>query len=178
MSLRYAILTALLEKPSTGLELTRRFDRSIGYFWTATHQQVYRELGRLEDDDLVVGTAVLGQRGSPRSYDVLPSGRSALRAWVGEPAGPRGLRDPLMLRMRAAGVVGTEGLVPELERQLVEHQQTLAAYVVIELRDFAGPDPDEATRLNHLVLRAGIGSEEHWIAWLESALAELVVPRE
>ena len=48
MSLPHAILTALLEKPSSGLELTRRFDRSIGYFWSATHQQIYRELGRLE----------------------------------------------------------------------------------------------------------------------------------
>ena len=48
MSLPHAILTALLEKPSSGLELTRRFDRSIGYFWSATHQQIYRELGKLE----------------------------------------------------------------------------------------------------------------------------------
>ena len=48
MSLPHAILTALLEKPSSGLELTRRFDKSIGYFWSATHQQIYRELGKLE----------------------------------------------------------------------------------------------------------------------------------
>ncbi|NEE19162.1 PadR family transcriptional regulator, partial [Streptomyces sp. SID7499] len=48
MSLPHAILTALLEKPSSGLELTRRFDRSIGYFWSSTHQQIYRELGKLE----------------------------------------------------------------------------------------------------------------------------------
>ena len=39
MSLRHAILTALIEKPSSGLALTRRFDRSIGYFWQATHQE-------------------------------------------------------------------------------------------------------------------------------------------
>ena len=37
MSLRHAILTALIEKPSSGLALTHRFDRSIGYFWQATH---------------------------------------------------------------------------------------------------------------------------------------------
>ncbi len=53
MSLPHAILTALLEKKSSGLELTRRFDRSIGYFWSATHQQIYRELGKLEADGLI-----------------------------------------------------------------------------------------------------------------------------
>ena len=50
MSLAHAILTALLERPSSGLELARRFDKSIGHFWQATHQQIYRELGRLERD--------------------------------------------------------------------------------------------------------------------------------
>ncbi len=53
MSLPHAILTALLEKPSSGLELARRFDRSIRYFWSATHQQIYRELNKLEQAGLI-----------------------------------------------------------------------------------------------------------------------------
>ena len=48
MSLPHALLTSLLEKSSSGYELARRFERSIGYFWKATHQQIYRELGRME----------------------------------------------------------------------------------------------------------------------------------
>ncbi len=44
MSLAHVLLTSLLEKPSTGFELARRFDRSMGFFWNATHQQIYREL--------------------------------------------------------------------------------------------------------------------------------------
>ena len=77
MSLPHAILTALLEKPSSGLELTRRFDRSIGYFWSATHQQIYRELGKLEAGDT--------------SARCPPSSRPAGRRRVRGPArGPRG----------------------------------------------------------------------------------------
>ncbi|MBA5845288.1 PadR family transcriptional regulator, partial [Escherichia coli] len=49
MSLPHALLTALAERPGSGSELADRFDRSIGYFWQATHQQIYRELGRLEE---------------------------------------------------------------------------------------------------------------------------------
>ena len=44
MSLAHVLLTSLLERPSTGFELARRFDRSMGFFWNATHQQIYREL--------------------------------------------------------------------------------------------------------------------------------------
>jgi len=44
MSLAHVLLTSLIEKPSTGIELGRRFDRSMGFFWNATHQQIYREL--------------------------------------------------------------------------------------------------------------------------------------
>ena len=44
MSLAHAVLTSLIEKSSSGYDLARRFDKSIGYFWHATHQQIYREL--------------------------------------------------------------------------------------------------------------------------------------
>ena len=49
MSIQHALLTSLLEKPSSGYELARRFDKSMGYFWSATHQQIYRELGRMAE---------------------------------------------------------------------------------------------------------------------------------
>ena len=50
MALEHAILVSLLEKPGSGYELARRFERSIGHFWTATHQQIYRVLKRMESD--------------------------------------------------------------------------------------------------------------------------------
>ena len=47
MSLSHVLLTSLLEKPSSGFELARRFDRSMGFFWNASHQQIYRELSAM-----------------------------------------------------------------------------------------------------------------------------------
>jgi len=46
MSLPHALLTSLLEQPCSGMDLARRFGRSIGFFWPATHQQIYKELGK------------------------------------------------------------------------------------------------------------------------------------
>ncbi|MCX5122365.1 PadR family transcriptional regulator [Streptomyces sp. NBC_00347] len=174
MSLPHAILTALLEKPSSGLELTRRFDKSIGYFWSATHQQIYRELGRLEESGLIRALPSEGPvRGQKKEYEVLPAGSGELARWVGERQDPKAVRDPLLLRIRAAAVVGPQGLAAELRRHLELHRAQLAVYEVIEEKDFpAGRDSDE-DRLRRVVLHAGTGLETFWLRWLEEALAEV-----
>ncbi|MEU7059195.1 PadR family transcriptional regulator [Streptomyces sp. NPDC046197] len=173
MSLPHAILTALLEKPSSGLELTRRFDRSIGYFWSATHQQIYRELGRLEADGLIRALpAEQPARGQKKSYEVLPAGRAELARWTAASQDPRPHRDTLLLRLRAAAVVGTAGLESDLRRHLELHQRQLAEYREIEQRDFPPGKDGAQDRLQHLVLRAGIDLETFWTQWLAHALEE------
>lgn len=177
MSLPHAILTALLEKPSSGLELTRRFDKSIGFFWSATHQQIYRELGRLEDGGLIEALPLPPSRGQRKEYRVLPAGRAELVRWVGEGQDPKPIRDALLLRLRAAAVVGTAGLDSELRRHLAVHQEQLAGYQDIERRDFDTADQDPTRQLHHLVLRAGIALETFWVAWLTEALTTLAPAR-
>ncbi|MBP5910268.1 PadR family transcriptional regulator [Streptomyces sp. LBUM 1478] len=173
MSLPHAILTALLEKPSSGLELTRRFDRSIGYFWSATHQQIYRELGRLEGEGHIRALpSERPARGQKKSYEVLAAGRAELARWTAAPQDPKPWRDALFVRLRAAAVVGTAGLQDDLRRHLALHQRQLAEYEEIEKRDF-GPGRDTTQdRLQHLILRAGIDLQTFWTQWLSDALEE------
>ncbi|MFD9219652.1 PadR family transcriptional regulator [Streptomyces sp. NPDC060064] len=174
MSLPHAILTALLEKPSSGLELTRRFDKSIGYFWSATHQQIYRELGKLEQAGHIRALpSAQPTRGQKKEYEVLPAGREELAAWVARSEDPKPVRDPLLLRLRAAGVVGSEGLEAELERHLALHRRQLEEYSAIEERDFPPErQSSEQDRLRHVVLRGGIELETFWTKWLTDALKE------
>ncbi|MER7677868.1 PadR family transcriptional regulator [Streptomyces sp. NPDC096934] len=173
MSLPHAILTALLERPSSGLELTRRFDKSIGYFWSATHQQIYRELGRLESEGYIRALpSAQPARGQKKSYEVLPTGRDELARWTAVSQEPKPLRDTMLLRLRASAVVGTVGIAPDLRRHLALHQRQLAEYQEIEERDFPPGRDSPQDRLRHLVLRAGIDLETFWTQWLSHALAE------
>ncbi|MEU6139840.1 PadR family transcriptional regulator [Streptomyces sp. NPDC047081] len=174
MSLPHAILTALLEKPSSGLELTRRFDRSIGYFWSATHQQIYRELGKLEAEGHIRALpSEQPARGQKKRYEVLPAGRAELARWTAASQDPKPHRDTLLLRMRASAVVGTDGIEADLRRHLALHQRQLAEYEEIEKRDFPPGRDTPQDRLRHLVLRAGIDLETFWTQWLTHALTEL-----
>ncbi|MGW7265271.1 PadR family transcriptional regulator [Streptomyces sp. NPDC054842] len=173
MSLPHAILTALLEKPSSGLELTRRFDKSIGYFWSATHQQIYRELGKLEAEGFIRALpAEQPARGQKKSYEVLAAGRAELARWTAAPQDPKPLRDTLLLRLRASAVVGTDGIEADLRRHLDLHRSQLAEYQEIQERDFPPGKDGPEHRLRHLVLRAGIDLETFWTRWLTDALAE------
>lgn len=179
MSLPHAILTALLEKPSSGLELTRRFDKSIGYFWSATHQQIYRELGKLERDGAIRALEQQqATRGQKKEYEVLPAGRAELARWTAASQDPKPLRDTLLLRLRAAAVVGTDGIEADLRRHLALHWRQLAEYEEIEERDFPPGKDTVEDRLRHVVLRAGIDLETFWTQWLERTLEELGAPEE
>jgi DNA-binding PadR family transcriptional regulator len=173
MSLPHALLTALMEQPSSGSDLAGRFDRSIGYFWQATHQQIYRELGRLKVAGWVESLAPEAGRGRKKVYQVLPAGRAELERWVAEDQAPKPLRDEFMVRLRAEAVVGPTGLANDIRRRLELHRQKLAVYRAIEERDFAREDLLRKAQLQHLVLGAGILQETMWIEFSERALALL-----
>lgn len=174
MSLRFAILTALSEKSSSGIELARRFDRSIGYFWPASHQQIYRELDKLLGDGLIeqVDEDMPPSRGNPRSFRVTDEGGTALRDWTGDLEYRPKVRDALMVRIRAAATLDDADPREALRHRLAAHEQALAEYEAIDAKQFTGP-LDRAARLQRQVLRAGIASERMWIAWCRETLAQL-----
>lgn len=176
MSLPHALLTALIEHPCSGSELAARFDRSLGYFWHATHQQIYRELGRLEEAGLVQSQAVESTRGSKRAYRVLPAGRKELKRWIAEEGERKPLRDEMMVRLRAEAAIGPSGLLDQFERRLQQHQDKLDLYLRIEARDFSGKDATRERQLQHLVLKAGIMHEGMWVEVAKEALRILAMP--
>lgn len=178
VALEHAILVSLLEQPGSGYELARRFDRSIGRFWTATHQQIYRVLKRMEADGWVTAEEI-DQDGRPdkRRYTAAAPGRSVLTAWLREPVQPESVRHELAVKIRGAAfddAAGRAALIAEVERYRADHETTLHRYQTGELRDF--PDPgvlDTGQRLQHVVLRGGIAYEQMVLAWLDDVLDTL-----
>ncbi|OBA87671.1 PadR family transcriptional regulator [Mycolicibacterium mucogenicum] len=171
MSLQFAILTALTERASTGIELTRRFDRAFGYFWPATHQQIYRELDKLKTSGLAeASTPDRPERGQPKRFSITPAGRRALGEWLGGIDDPAPERMAIAVRVRAAAALGETGSVRGvIAHHLAAHEAMLANYREIDARDFAAPVAD-ADVLRHLVLKAGLRTEQAWVDWCREAL--------
>lgn len=175
MALRFAILTALAERGLTGLELARRFDRAFGYFWSASHQQIYRELEQLHANGFVVETPqpTRPQRGQPKRFEITPPGAAALRAWLNEVDEPTPPREAIAVKIRAAAAVGDVADVRAvISRHLEVHERTYAVYREIEARDFSTSETD-ADALRYLVLKAGLGLERAWVDWGREALKVL-----
>ena len=174
MSLSYVLLTSLIEKPSSGFELARRFDRSMGYFWNATHQQIYRELGAMLKKGWISVIEDEHDTGRKKTYQVEQLGRTELADWMLKQSPPAQLREELMVRLRAEAQLGGNTVLPELERHLTLHQQNLKIYQSIYDKDFKhGNDQDRTQYIHKMILQLGIELETGWIDWLERVIPHL-----
>ena len=175
MALEHAIMVSLSERPGTGYEIGRQFDRSIGHFWSATHQQVYRTLNKLHLDGLVSYEPV-AQDGRPdkKVYSLSEAGHAALREWIATPTPLQQLRDDLGVKIRGADIDDLPALISELEHHRELHVARLSLYQGFSRDDY--PDPDSLTgrRLHqYLVLRGGVRIEEGFIDWCDEVLTAL-----
>lgn len=195
MSLPHALLTALVEHPCSGSELAERFDRSIGYFWNATHQQIYRELGRMAEMGWIAaedgsrdqanaasqasaadGVAV-EKKNRKKVYYVLPAGRDELVRWVLSPSGGLDQREEILVKLRADAAIGPLGLDQEMARLIALHEDRLALYRDIERKDFGGT-LDRRQQIQYALLRRGIRFQEDWVKWGRDLMPLLEKPGE
>ncbi|MEU6512067.1 PadR family transcriptional regulator [Streptomyces sp. NPDC046942] len=180
MSLKYAVLAALLEGEASGYELSKAFDVSLANFWPATPQQLYRELERLAQDGLVQARTVQQERRpNKRMFTLTGAGRAELTAFAAEPPKrPTAVRDEFLIKIQAM-----DGGDTEVTRALVEERMgwargKLDRYRRVRERLLDGRSEEEYLRTAervgpYLTLMAGIAFEEDNLRWCERVLAIL-----
>jgi DNA-binding PadR family transcriptional regulator len=174
VALEHALLVALSERPAAGLDLAGRFDRSIGFFWSATHQQIYKVLRRMETDGWVTAQTI-EQTGRPekREYTVTELGTKALADWISTTTPRARFRSEIAVKMRAASYGDRDALLANIRELITDHQVREQHYQAMAQRDY--PEPTQLTdqeRDTYFVLRGGILQEKFWIAWLTEYLEE------
>lgn len=175
MALSHAILAALTDCPCSGYDLAKRFDGSVGFFWHASHQQIYRELTKLEDQGLITAEAI-AQEGRPdkKRFHVTPAGQAFLTDWMTQPTKDAPIKDDLLVKLFVGHLVPPEILIVDLQQQRHHHAATLEAYRAIERQYFADPDAISPTgQFQYITLRNGIHYETGWLAWCDETLAKL-----
>ncbi|MGD1907344.1 MAG: PadR family transcriptional regulator [Leptolyngbyaceae cyanobacterium] len=175
MALTHAILVSLIDQPSSGYDLAKRFDGSVGFFWDASHQQIYRELGKLEAGDHLE-SAPIQQEGRPNKkiFSVTASGQILLQDWMQQPCSMAPLKDDLLVKLFGGSLVHTAVMLEELERHRCQHRDRLAEYRAISTRFFPNPDDlSAAATYQYLTLRNGLMFEESWLKWCDEAIFTL-----
>ena len=168
MSLRYALLGSLADQPRTGYALLKHFEQSLAYAWPASHSQIYPELARLVDDDLIEQTES-GARNS-KTYAVTGAGLQELRRWLLETTPERRVRSDAALRTFFLWLLTPE----EAERQL-EDERSYWQGALDEFRriQYEPTGRNKKARTLRIALEGGIRTVEARLDWLDDVMTEL-----
>ena len=172
MALAHAIMTALIEDDLSGYEPARDFETSLGFFWSASHQQIYQELRKLADKRWLNKREV-AQRGKPNKivYGQTREGRKHLAKWVVGPSKTQAAKDELLVKLYNLDSSNVTHLAGEISERREQMMQRLYLYEKIRRRHYADPAKLPIRRKGvYLALLSGISGGEQFLEWCDQAL--------
>ena len=178
-TLSYAVLGMLAHNPKSGYDLLQEFKVPISFFWSAHHSQLYRELGRLEAQDLVTSKVVeQSDRPDKKVYRLTDKGAEVLRAWLHESTEPPKPRDELTLKAYVLWLAEPARALELFQEQANMHRERLARYEGFKsaIEGQWGDEPPLITSPKfapYAVLQRGLGYEREYLAWCEWMIEQL-----
>jgi DNA-binding PadR family transcriptional regulator len=179
VSLRNAVLAALINREASGYELAKQFHVSVANFWTATSQQLYRELDKMETDGLLIARVVAQEkRPDKRLFSLTEAGRTALTAFTRQDPKPTTVRDELLVQIEALAHADVTSVRASIESRLESSARRLESYEQRLAEILGGRSEDEflatGNRIGpYLTLQRGIIFERENLTWGRLALAVL-----
>ncbi|OKK23328.1 PadR family transcriptional regulator [Streptomyces sp. CB02488] len=176
MSLKYAVLAALLEGEASGYDLAKVFDVAVADFWSTTPQQLYRELDRLAGSGLIEARVVEQQRRpNKRMFTLTEAGRASLAAFTAQPPRPIAIRDELLVMTQAVDAGDQDAVRASVAERMEWARAKLARYERLRDRLLDGRDEEtylaETDRVGpYLTLMRGRSFEAENLRWGEQVL--------
>jgi PadR family transcriptional regulator, regulatory protein AphA len=170
---RFVLLGLLTQGPKSGYQLKQEIEGIIGHFWSESYGQIYPELKRMTEEDLVDRTVERSGRRERFVYDITAAGHAALRAWLEEPAEPETVRNELLLKLFFG-----RNTTPEVLRAHVREFRERAERLLSTLRSVEAQlgSLDEApadTLYWLLTIRSGEAAAKARLAWADGTLDTL-----
>lgn len=178
MSLRNAVLAALLDGAASGYDLAKAFDASVANFWMCTPQQLYRELDRMESDGLITARTVEQERRpNKRLFSLTPHGLDALAQFTEIDHKPTAIRDELLVAVLAADT-NVEAVKASLRERRQWAEAKIARYERLQAKLLDGRTEEEffvqAERVGpYLTLLRGLSFERDNVRWCARCLTVL-----
>jgi DNA-binding PadR family transcriptional regulator len=171
MSLAHAILVCVADEPMTGYELAKRFDSSIGFFWRANHQQIYKELRALGESNWIVGETIHQEsRPNKTVFSITALGKKELFEWSGFPSEPPSIKEKFLLKFYALDRIDIDALKAQVSERREMHRQRLTIYEKILKRNYTDKTNLSCNDQGRLLgLKAGLIAERGWITWCDDA---------
>lgn len=134
----------------SGYELTRFFESTAKWVWTAPQSQIYPLLRKLEDEGWIAGEEQLrGERLRRTSYSLTAAGLAELVRWLSESHSEPSVRDALMLKALFFDLTDPESARRVLEAHIKELDDRVAQWSVHRVQLIAHETPLLKERLAH-----------------------------
>jgi DNA-binding PadR family transcriptional regulator len=179
MALRNAILSTLLDGEASGYDLAKSFDASVANFWTATPQQLYRELEKMESQGLVEARVVEQERRpNKRLFSLTEAGLAELAGFTTRKPKPTAIRDELLVQVQALETGDATAVRKAIGDKQAASEAKLARYHKLRERLLDGGSETRflatAERVGpYLTLARGITFEQENIRWCKDVLRVL-----
>ncbi|WP_299773052.1 PadR family transcriptional regulator [uncultured Pseudoteredinibacter sp.] len=172
MSLKHAILTLLETEDGTGYDLLKRFEDHLGYFWNASHQQIYAQLKTMHNEALIdYQLEAQDDKPDKKIYTLTDSGRQALSEWVQQPLKLGKVKDALLVKIYAGHLADKEQLLEEMLHYRDSHKRMLQTFLAIENEYHSSSKKKQhELAMPYLTLRRGILGERACIEWAEEVI--------
>ena len=166
----YVVLGMIaLRGPSTSYDLKRAIGRSVGYFWSFPHAQLYSEPKRLADAGLLeLHEEAAGRR--RKTFTITEGGRAALRDWLAEPVGAHlEIRDVAEIKLFFSELATPDDVERLAKEQAEQHEARIAIYE--EMQRKYGAIDDVAARM--IPLELGLAMERAALGFWRDTLDRL-----
>src|SRR5579863_5080895 len=128
--LGYAILSLLARSPLSGYDIAREMKKPASFFFgQAQLGQIYPELTRLEDAELVTST-IIEQIGRPdkKVYTLSSAGLQALQSWVIAATPLLEVRSEFLIKAHSLWLADAKQAIIQFQTYVRYHREKLAAY--------------------------------------------------
>lgn len=164
----FAILGLLSFGESSGYDLAKFAEQSVGNFFSPAKSHIYAELRRLVQlgyaDDRHVRQR---QRPDKRIYQITPAGERALHQWLESPEiEPDFIKSPFTLKLFFGHLTSRETLAERIKQFREDCKARLDGYREIE-RQIAG---DDELLFPYLTLKSGLAHARASIRWADDVL--------
>lgn len=168
---RYLILGLLAEESLSGYDIKQKIDKKMGILWMESYGQIYPELKRLTEENMISRKSSVRQRRVVRKeYSLTEKGKEALLEWLKKPSENKVMKYDILLKLFFAKHLQSE----EVEEHVKNFQRDFegALQNLLHMKTKLGSNASESKDLVYWYLTALFGETvfRAYIQWAEHAL--------
>ncbi|MCK0473686.1 PadR family transcriptional regulator [Halalkalibacter sp. APA_J-10(15)] len=168
MSLRYALLGIISKKSVTGYDVVRIFKQQMIYFWSSTHSQIYTELRKMENDNLIEHELVIqGTLPNKKVYSLTDAGKKELIRWaIEEPLTLAKIKDEFLIKATIFPVLSVREINKLLD-DVIEREESILSKTKHWKEHFNNQEEQDVGTM--LTVEYGIRYSEMYLEWCKWA---------